>query len=157
MPDEQLTVKQQAFAQAMYTPGSDTFGNGTESARKAQYKGDTGTLQSVAAENVLKPVVIAEKQRIQAKTAKKVNIDRDYCIARLQKIAEGGGTTDRNVLTALSLIGDFTGDKRERAPNTEREAQILALMDDEEREYRKAWTKQRTDAETRPRLARGAG
>lgn len=130
-----LTVKQAEFSRWLFTPGSETFGNQVESARKAQYKGNYGTLQSVGAENVLKPVVIAERRRIEAETGKALRVDRDYCIKKLQNIVETS-KIERNQLTALSLLGDFTGDKRKPASNPEKLAEMRDRMEVEEVEYR---------------------
>lgn len=49
-----LTHKQQAFVDAYCGPSK---GNATDAARRAGYKGSDGTLQSVGAANVLKPVI----------------------------------------------------------------------------------------------------
>ncbi len=144
MQDRPITPKQQAFAQAMYTPGSETFGNGTESARKAQYKGNDNTLATVAKENTRKRQIIAEKQRIQAKVEEKMQATRDYVLTNLRDIIDNG-KNERNRLTAMSLLGDFTGDKREKAPNEEKVAEILARMSDEEIEARRIVAKIRTD------------
>lgn len=149
----EITVKQRAFAQTMYTPGSETFGNGTESARKAQYKGNDNTLATVAKENTRKPHVIAEKERIEAETGKKAQATRDYVLDNLRKIIDNS-TNERNRLTAMSLLGDFTGDKREKAPNEEKVAEILARMTDEEIAMRRIVAKIRTDELTGPKLSK---
>jgi len=127
---QKLTEKQALFSKLMFTIGTQTFSNGVKSARKAGYKGSYGTLNQVARENLQKPLIIAEKQRIQAKTAKKVEKNRDYCIARAVDILEHSDN-ERNRLTALSLLADFIGAKRDNAPNAEREQAKLARMDDE--------------------------
>ena len=67
--DKPLTVKQAAFAQAMYTPGSETFGNGAESARKAQYEGNNNTLRQTAHKLVTNGNIIRAKAGIEAKTS----------------------------------------------------------------------------------------
>jgi len=141
---KQLTVKQQAFTIAMYTPGSKSYGNGTESARAAGYKGNDNTLATVAKENTRKPQIIAEKQRIQAETVKETKASRDYVIDNLRQIIETS-TNERNRLTAMSLLGDFTGDKREKAPNAERVADIRKRMTAEDLEIATIAAKIRTD------------
>ncbi len=117
MQDKPLTVKQAAFCKCMFIPGSGTFGNGTESARKAQYKGNTGTLQSVAAENMLKPVIIAEKTRIEAITNQKLGWDRDIALKELRRslaylnrrVSDGdvGAVTARTAV--IREMNDITG------------------------------------------------
>ena len=140
-----LTGKQQAFAKYMYTLGSESFGNGVESAKKANYKGSYGTLNQIARDNLQKPILIAEKQRIQAETEQIMDINRETCVKKLQAIANTG--TVRNQLTAISLIGDFCGFKRENAPNAERERAKLARMSDEERKIAQAMAQLRTEQE----------
>ncbi len=91
--------------------------------------------------NVLVKAAIA---RIDAKTEKKQAVDRQYCIDKLQHIVENS-PTERNRLTALSLIGDFTGAKRDKAPNTEKIAEMVALMSEEEIQTRRIVAKMRTN------------
>jgi len=74
------TGKQTAFAQAMFTIGLDTFGNGVQSAKKAGYKGNDGTLESIASENLSKPVIIALKTAIQAKNNELLDHNRQIAI-----------------------------------------------------------------------------
>ncbi len=66
MPDRPLTVKQAAFCKWLFTPGSEIFGNGTESARRAGYSGTTNQLAVVAHGNRRKAKIIAERDRINA-------------------------------------------------------------------------------------------
>ena len=65
-----LTEKQEQFAINYYTIGLiDTFGNATESARKAGYGDENSTdnyLATVGKENIRKPQIIARKEQIQA-------------------------------------------------------------------------------------------
>lgn len=78
-----LTVKQQAFTIAMYTPGSESYGNGTESARAAQYKGNTNTLKVMAHKLITNGNIIRAKQAIQAETSEKMEHNRDIAIKLL--------------------------------------------------------------------------
>lgn len=144
---DKLTEKQSAFSRYMFTPGSESFGNGTESARKAGHKGTDNYLARVASENVRKCNIIAEKERIQRKSERKLNINRDYCIKKAYDILENG-KAERNRLTALSLLGDFIGAKRESAPNAEREAARKARMDAEKRRVAEKVAKLRTEEES---------
>ena len=68
----------------MFTIGSQTFGNGVESAITAKYQGSNATLRQIASENLTKPNIIARKAEIQAYIAKKV----DYCIETYQQELE---------------------------------------------------------------------
>ena len=66
----------------------------------------------------------------------KQTVSREYCVNKLQNIVENSDN-ERNQLTALSLLGDFNGFKRENAPNAEKERAILERMTDEERKLAK--------------------
>ncbi len=66
MQDRPLTVKQAAFCKWLFTPGSEIFGNGTESARRAGYSGTSNQLAVVAHGNIRKANIIAERDRINA-------------------------------------------------------------------------------------------
>ena len=109
-----------------------TNGHNGAQAYKEAYPNAKSGHDAHAARLIVNDSIKQEIARIDAKTEKKTEADRQYCIDRLQKIAENKTTTDRNQLTALSLIGDFTGAKRDKAPNTERVAQVRARMSAEE-------------------------
>jgi len=66
MANRPLTVKQEAFCKWLYTPGQEVFGNPMEAARRANYKGNDNTLSTVAHENMRKPAILAERDRINA-------------------------------------------------------------------------------------------
>lgn len=145
---DKLTVKQQAFCQAMYTPGSESFGNGTESARKAQYKGNDNTLATVAKENTRKPQIIAEKQRIQAIIEEELDLSRAGQHEKLQD-AFDLAKTGKNPAAMTSAIreqNEMLGYHRDKAPNQEKMDAILARMTDEEREFRRDWEIKRANA-----------
>ena len=80
-------------------------------------------------------------------------ITREYCIDQAQAILVNSDN-ERNKLSALSLLGDFIGAKRDNAPNAEKEAAKLALMTVQERKFRLAWeieqTKLLSEAKTIP-------
>ena len=78
-----LTDKQMAFAVYYATPGSETEGNGLQSAKRAAYKGNNKTLSAVAAENLRKPGIKAEVDKIKAKIAKKLEHNRETAIKML--------------------------------------------------------------------------
>lgn len=137
MPDRPLTEKQRAFTAAYYTPGSDTFGNGTESARKAQYKGNSATLQVVGAENICKPMIIAEKNRIQAQTKAKyehteaitiLNLTTDY--AYLATAAGKGNIQAIQARTAISReLNSVMGLNRTNVHTTEEQPDDITAAD----------------------------
>lgn len=97
--EPRLTEKQAAYAIAMFTAGSETFSNGVKSAKAARYKGSYWTLNQISIDNLQKPIIINEKQRIQAKTAKKMDYDRDKALELL--------TTDYGYLLALAKDGNI--------------------------------------------------
>ena len=141
-----LTEKQALFCKYMFTVDSKSIGNGTESARRGGYKGTDSCLAVVAYENIRKPKIIAEKQRIQAETVEKLNIDRDYCIKQARDILETS-KVERNRLTAISLLADFIGAKRDTAPNAEAEAAKLARLTAEDRKLAEESAQRRTAEE----------
>lgn len=49
---------------------AECYGNGTESARKAGYKGNDATLAQVAAENLRKPQIVEEIERLEKQALK---------------------------------------------------------------------------------------
>lgn len=139
-----LTEKQDAFCLAYFTPGSETFGNGQESARTAGYDGNDATLSQVAYENLNKPDIAAMKAVIQAETRNTAEITRETLISKLTGIIDGGKTaSNRDKISSISLIADLCGFKREAAPNAERVAARKANTDTE-RTYLKELAEKRT-------------
>jgi len=77
-----LTLKQQAFIDAYM---GESRGNATDAARRAGYKGSDGTLQSVGAANLLKPVIAdAITKRRQA-----LDESRILTIEQIQEMLSG--------------------------------------------------------------------
>ena len=73
MAKDKLTQKQAAFvAEYLKT------GNGTESVRRAGYKGNDVTLGQVAAENLKKPQVLRAIQAAQAKRNERLELEEDF-------------------------------------------------------------------------------
>jgi len=105
----------------MYTVGSDSFGNGTESARRAGYKGNDNTLSQTAIKLVRNGRIIAEKQRIQAETSKNIDLDRDAIIKRFVSIANSAQANNGDKLRAnenlAKIIGLYEADNRQRTDN----------------------------------------
>lgn len=71
-----LTVRQSLFSAGMFTPDSETLGNGVESARAAGYKGTDNYLAMVASRNIRKDNIIVEKKRILVETSAEHIADR---------------------------------------------------------------------------------
>jgi len=143
-----LTQKQALFSKYMFTAGSDTFDNGTDSARKAQYKGNDNVLAATASRLLRNVKIIAEKKRIQAKAEEISEVDREYLINATQTIA-ANSDNERNRLSALSLLGEFIGAKRESAPNKEREQAKRERMSNEDKKLAELAARLRTEEESR--------
>ena len=80
--------KMDMFCTYMFTIGSESFGNGTESARKAGYdsKGGSDNVLAATASRLLRNVkVIARKEQIQAKTSAKMEHNREIAIQELNE------------------------------------------------------------------------
>ena len=78
-----ISEKQSLYSKYMFTSGSESFGNGVKSARKAGYKGNDNILRAIASQNLTKLNIRAEKQRIQAETNKSFKHNRDIAINKL--------------------------------------------------------------------------
>lgn len=149
MPDKPLNGARLQFCREYTTSGH----NGAEAYRVA-YPGCKSGHRQCASLLLTNTDIIREISRLEAKGARKQEADRQYCIKGLQKIADNEDTTDRNRLTAFSLLGDFNGGKREKAPNEEKVAEILARMSDEEIQTRRIVAKMRTDELSGPKLSK---
>ena len=89
-----LTPKQQRFINAYSTPGAAAFGNATESARVAGYKGSGTTLGTMGAENLTKPAVVSALDAIARRTAETTELTKEKVLkdleeARSQALANG--------------------------------------------------------------------
>lgn len=135
MAIKQLTEMRSLFAKFMFTPGSETFGNGAQSAKKAGYSGNSNTLRQRAHELVTNSNIIAVKHKIQAETMEELNITKQ---GQLDKLAvfHDIALKQKNVAAGRSVIheeNELCGLLQDKAPNTEREQAKLALMDSETR------------------------
>lgn len=77
---EQFNITSQKmwlFCKYMYTAGSETFDNGTQSAQKAEYKGNNNTLRQTAHKLVTNGNVIKAKKAIMAGVNEKFDWDRE--------------------------------------------------------------------------------
>jgi len=116
-----MTERMSLFTKYMYTPGSESFGNGVQSARRAGYKGNENTLTQTAYKLVRNVKVIKAKAKIQAENEEKLDISREILNQKMRDIVFSPDASNADKTRAASLIGDFNGYKRETAPNAERE------------------------------------
>ena len=108
---KKLTEKQEAFAKAYYTPASETFGNGTQSAKVAGYRGNDNVLHNIAIGNLRNNAITRLKQEIQAENQEKLQISQTQLLAKFKSIAEKAEANNDNpsVLRALENIGKHIG------------------------------------------------
>ena len=101
-----LTLKQQAFVDAYM---GESRGNATDAARRAGYKGSDGTLQSVGAANVLKPVIAAaideRRQRVESKRIATIEEMQQL----LTEIMRDGGLEPRDRISATKELAKMQG------------------------------------------------
>lgn len=130
-----ITVKQHAFAAAYYTLGSKTLGNGVKSARVARYKGNDRTLENVASTNIRKPIIIAEKRRIQAEANRRLDMSREKQHAKLDQALAIAieSKSPAAMVSAIREQNEMLGYHRDKAPNTERVAAMKGRVSDEQR------------------------
>ncbi len=127
------TVKQEAFAAAMYTIGSLTLGNGTESARAAGHKGTDNYLARVASENVRNCKIIKLRDAIQADTKERAGITKQTQLDKLA-VLHAMAIKQGNVAAGRSVIheeNELCGLLQDKAPNTEKQAAQLQRMSSE--------------------------
>ena len=129
-----LNAKQEAFARALYTIGSDTYDNGTESARAAGYKGNENTLAMTASRMIRKDKIIALKAEIQAVTVVKLEHNRTIAINLLNEaidMARTQGNTSAIIaatreLNAISnLHGQTITTKSEEVAISEQDQPVI--------------------------------
>ena len=132
-----LTALQSAFIPLFCDPGSETYNNGKQSAISAGFSRKTAhhSMHQILGNIGVKTAI----RQYKAKIAEILVVDRDYLINKTQKIVEFS-KNERNILTALSLLGDFTGGKRAVAPNPEALAGVRDRMEKEEVKYRQEFT-----------------
>lgn len=107
-----LTEKQELFSVAMFTIGSMTFDNGTESARVAQYKGTDNYLAMVASRNIRNDKIILRKEQLQAKSLKEAGVTNQEVLDEFKTIGFGKVSkelTNKNKISALENIGKHIG------------------------------------------------
>lgn len=95
-----LTAKQAIFVKAYVSNGH----NGTQAAIKAGYSKKTAA--AMATENLRKPYIAQEKDRLMSKLADSVGLSAEYILKRLKEVThldpEENGVT---VMKALELAG----------------------------------------------------
>ena len=139
-----ITEKQEAFARAYYTPTSESFGNGTASARIAGYAGVDKVLRAVASQNLTKTIVIAQKRIIQAKITEKTDVEISELVDKLRQLAAIDEPTaiqpptNSDIKGAIELLGKYKGMFREVNVN------LNADIPSEPTAYR-AWLKSELD------------
>jgi len=100
----QLTLKQSKFCEAYIGKAA---GNATEAARIAGYKGTPESLRVIASENLAKPNIAQEIERLTAEASSRGELGTAQdVLERIWKIANGAGE-DRDRLKALELLGKF--------------------------------------------------
>ncbi len=91
-PRKEMTLKQRSFC--VWYMQADVNGNATEAARRSGYAGNDVTLGRVGAENLKKPLIAAEIEKLTAEVLKlaEVTIEkvlRDVEDERIQALAAG--------------------------------------------------------------------
>ena len=86
--------------------------------------------------------------QLQNKQALTSNITVDELLLKCKTIYEGDKTTNRDKLSAMSLVADMCGFKRETAPNAERELQKRQALTIEQAKVADIVAKIRVDAES---------
>jgi len=148
--EQKLTAKEQATIEYYTDPTSETRNNWSKSYKRAGYslfKGWKRNAARVAAKSHIKVAI----REIRAKITTEMDVTREYCIDKLVQIIENS-KNERNVISALNAIGDFTGFKREKGLNPEKEAIKAQKMTDEEKEMAVELAKMRTKAVANPNI-----
>jgi len=128
-----LTGKQELFSKYIFMLGSETFGNGVKSAQKAGYKGSYAVLNQIAIDNLHKPIIIREKQRIQTETEEKLDLSREKQHKKLELAFTLAVKTESPsaMVSAIREQNEMLGYHRDKSPNTERESAKLKRMSEE--------------------------
>lgn len=130
-----LTQKQQLFYKYYYTHGSESFGNGPKSAKRAGYKGNDNTLRQRAHELVTNSNASKEKARIQAETGADVGYtvknyqdELESVRARAQSLRQPSAEVSAIVAKGRSMGYDKdndAGSKDQAKPLTEEDMAVL--------------------------------
>ena len=145
-----LTPKEHATVEYYTNPTSETRNNWSKSYLKAgysQFKGWKRNAARVAAKSHIKKAIKVKRDKITSE----MEVTREYCIEKLVQIVENS-KSDRNVISAVNAIGDFTGFKREKSLNPEREAAKAQKMSAEEKELASELARKRTEAIAKPAI-----
>ena len=106
---KKLTLKQRAFIDAYL---GEAKGNGVKAAELAGYQGDVFTLNSVARENLQKPAIRAEIDRLQA--ASPLIATRDERLQVLTEMMRDQSLSPKDRQRAIELLGKSCGDYIQR-------------------------------------------
>lgn len=141
------------YCLAMFTIGSETYDNGTNSARTAGYNGNDNNLAVISSDYLRLPKVQAAKNAIQGNIAKRFVLKAEKVISRLAMISGIADSTDEDKLQtttsgdqirSLDLLGkhlklwDRAGET-EKPENTEpKTARELTALDAAATAYKRA-------------------
>ncbi len=144
-----LSLKQQEFVNNYADKTSETFGNGYKSALKAKYHPHTAKMQAcrmLTKDNIKQAISV-----IRAENGQKTEINREYVVSKCQAIADENG---KDRVSALALLSDVCGFKRESAPNSEKEAARRTKMDAHTKKLAERMAKEETsEAADEPQTA----
>ncbi len=149
-----VTPKQKLFYESYYTKGSESFGNGIQSASKAGYKGNDNTLGQAAHQLLKNSKAKTEKARIQTETG----ADVAYTVKQYQQDLIDDRTLARTLkqpsaaVSATVAMGRSMGYDKDNDAGGKDKAHALT---DEDMARLKAMSKVLTDQDLAqgPRLA----
>jgi hypothetical protein len=130
-----LTAKEIAVVEYYCDPVSDTRNNWCKSYLLAGYancKGYKTNALRVLAKDYIKTAIKTAREKV----GEKIAVTREFCVNKLFDIANTS-QDNREIISAITVIGDFAGYKRELAPNKEREQARHDLLSEEVKEIMK--------------------
>ena len=124
----QGTIKQRAFIRHLFDVSNpQTFGNGTQSARKARYKGSDNTLAVVAHENLRKPNVIIMAESLAQNILSTEEVEKEIT-SIATTITPVDGSMKMKALDLLTKIKAMQSSKLETVDLTQQSATESALL-----------------------------
>jgi hypothetical protein len=121
------TVKQRAFVRYLFDVNNPrTFGNGTQSARKARYKGNSDQLAVVAYQNIRKLQVMKMAESLVQSILSTDGVEQEITSIATTK-TEVDGAMRMKALDLLTKIKGMQVQKVETVDLTERDATATAL------------------------------
>jgi phage terminase small subunit len=106
-----LSEKQRRFVNAYM---GECNGNGANAAALAGYKGNRNTLRVIAAENLTKPIIIQEIERLREFDREESVLTRKGRQIWLRKFIRRDDVKDMDKLKALDMLAKMDGDYLER-------------------------------------------